>query len=156
MKTDALDAVMLAHFGEAIKPEVRPLPGEDEQELRGLIARQHQIVGMITSERNRLSKATKRVRPQIEEHTAWHQGRIGDLNKELDEFIQSSPLWLAKDDLLKSVPRRCGASHPRQRTVSWQTIGVRWEGVGTCYAVHGDACSYSTQSGHKGFLYPPV
>ncbi len=103
-KTDAIDAVMLARFGEAVKPEVRPLPGEDEQELRGLVARRRQIVGMITSERNRLPKATRRVRFQIEEHIAWLEGKLGGLNEEIDRFIQSSPLWRAKDDLLESVP----------------------------------------------------
>jgi transposase len=103
-KTDAIDAMMLARFGEAVRPEARSLPGEAEQELRGLISRRHQIVGMITSEKNRLPKATTRVRPQIAEHIAWLEGTLGDLSQELNEFIQASPLWRAKDDLLKSVP----------------------------------------------------
>ena len=103
-KTDAIDAVMLARFGEAIKPEARPLPGEDEQELRGLVARRRQIVGMITSERNRRPRTIRVVRSQIEEHIAWLERQLGDLNEELDRIIQASPLWRVKDDLLKSVP----------------------------------------------------
>lgn len=61
-------------------------------------------MGMIFLEKNRLPKATKCVRPQIAEHIAWLEGRLSDLNQGLDEFIQASPLWWAKDDLLKSVP----------------------------------------------------
>ena len=103
-KTDAIDAVVLARFGEAIKPPVRPLPGESEQELRALIARRCQVVGMITAERNRLPKATVYVQPGINQHIAWLEGQLSDLNEELERFIQSSPLWQAKDHLLRSVP----------------------------------------------------
>ena len=38
-KTDALDAAILAHFAEAIRPEVRPLPTPELQELRELLDR---------------------------------------------------------------------------------------------------------------------
>ena len=103
-KTDTIDAVVLARFGEAIKPPVRPLPGESEQELRGLIARRRQVVGMITAGRNRLPKATVYVQPGIKQHIAWLEGLLGDLNGELERFIQSSPVWQATDDLLRSVP----------------------------------------------------
>ena len=45
-KTDELDAKVLARFAEAVKPQVRPLPDEDELELRALIRRRAQIVQM--------------------------------------------------------------------------------------------------------------
>ena len=70
-KTDKLDAEILARFGEAVKPEVRPLPDEDELELRALIRRRAQVVQMITSERNRLRQASPVLRPHIEAHIAW-------------------------------------------------------------------------------------
>ena len=36
-KTDLIDAGVIAHFGEAIKPEVRPLPDEMTQQLDALL-----------------------------------------------------------------------------------------------------------------------
>ena len=103
-KTDTIDALALARFGQAVKPPVRPLPGESQKELRALIDRRRQIVGMITAERNRLPKATVYVRRQIEQHIAWLKMQLDDLGKDLDQFIKASPIWRARDDLLQSVP----------------------------------------------------
>ena len=78
---DAIDALMLARFGEAVKPEPTRLRNKDELELSGLIARQRQIVGMLTSEKNRLKRATGRVRGDIEEHIEWLEGRKESLDE---------------------------------------------------------------------------
>lgn len=57
-KTDKLDAEVLARFAETMRPEARPLPNEDEEKLRDLLARRCQLVGMITAEKNRLRRAS--------------------------------------------------------------------------------------------------
>jgi transposase len=38
-KTDRLDAQVLAHFAEAIRPPIRPVPDEQTQALAALVAR---------------------------------------------------------------------------------------------------------------------
>jgi transposase len=43
-KTDALDARMLALFGERLRPELRALPTEQERELKALVARRRERV----------------------------------------------------------------------------------------------------------------
>ena len=53
-KTDAIDARVLAHFAAAVRPEARPLADEPARELRGLLDRRAQVMGMRTAERNRL------------------------------------------------------------------------------------------------------
>ncbi len=103
-KTDQLDAKVLARFAEAVKPQIRPLPDEDELELRALIRRRAQIVQMITSEGNRLRQAPPVLRPHIDEHIAWLSDGRGELDRQIKEFVRSSPVWRAKDDLLTSVP----------------------------------------------------
>ena len=40
-KTDALDAAVLAHFAEAVRPAVRPLRDAETQVLNSLTARRH-------------------------------------------------------------------------------------------------------------------
>ena len=103
-KTDALDAQMLARFGEAVKPAVRPLPDATLMELRGLATRRHQLMKMLTAERNRLRTAPQRVQPQIKEHILWLKRQIKDLDKDLHDSIRSTPLWRAQENLLRSVP----------------------------------------------------
>jgi transposase len=56
-KTDALDAPVIAAFGRAVKPKIRPLPSAQQQQLAELVARRHQLVGMATQEKNRLQQA---------------------------------------------------------------------------------------------------
>ncbi len=103
-KTDAIDAGMLVRFGEAVQPEVRALPDAQTQELRGLVARRRQLIEMLTAERNRLPRATKRVCPRIKAHIAWLERQAAALDEEVADLIQSSPLWRERDNLLRSVP----------------------------------------------------
>ena len=104
-KTDALDAAVLAHFAEAVRPPVRPLRGAETQVLNSLTARRHQVMTMLVSEKNRLSAATTvAVRPRIEAHIAWLQRELDDLDKSLRETLRQSPVWREKDDLLRTVP----------------------------------------------------
>ena len=103
-KTDALDAQVLAHFAEAMRPASRPLPDASTQELRALVARRRQLVEMITSEKNRIRIATRRIRPKVQEHIRWLVESLGDLDQDLGDFMGSSPMWKDQDELLRSTP----------------------------------------------------
>ena len=103
-KTDALNAVVLAHFAEAVRPPVRPLRDAETQALKSLTARRHQVLSMLVSEKNRLRTATAAVRPRIEAHIAWLEQELEDLDKNLRQTLRQSPVWREKDDLLRSVP----------------------------------------------------
>jgi transposase len=103
-KTDAVDAAALAEFAERIRPPVRPLPDADAQKMLALLARRGQLVGMRTMERNRLATAADRtVRRSLEAHLVWLQEQIDATEKELDQAIESSAVWKAKDELLQSI-----------------------------------------------------
>ena len=104
-KTDALDAAVLAHFAEAVRPPVRPLRDAETQVLNSLVARRHQVMTMLVSEKNRLSAAaTVAVRPRIEAHIAWLERELEDLDEGLRRTLRQSPVWREKDDLLRTVP----------------------------------------------------
>ncbi len=64
-KTDRLDALILARFAEAVKPEIRPLRDAATEELRTLLVRRSQVLGMIAAEKNRLKTAGPVVRSHI-------------------------------------------------------------------------------------------
>ena len=103
-KTDALDARALAHFADVIRPTPRPLPDAQTQELRALLGRRQQLIGMRTAEQNRLAGTSERLTQDIEAHIAWLNARIATLDDALETMLRASPLWRANDDLLQSVP----------------------------------------------------
>jgi transposase len=103
-KTDALDARALAHFADVIRPTPRPLPDTQTQELRALLSRRQQLIGMRTAEQNRLAGTSERLPQDIEAHIAWLNARIATLDADLETMLRASPLWRENDDLLQSVP----------------------------------------------------
>lgn len=104
-KTDALDAAAIAHFAEAVRPEPRPLPDAQAQELGELVARRRQIIEMIVAERNRSrSLQSKRLKKRIEHHLAALQKELTAIESDLDHSIRGTPAWRENEDLLKSVP----------------------------------------------------
>jgi transposase len=103
-KTDAIDAAVIARFGDAVRPQARPLLDPEAEKLRALVTRRRQLVEMTAAERNRLGTAAKAVQPDIEEHIKWLQARLKDIDDDLGRTIQSSPIWHAKEQLLRSVP----------------------------------------------------
>jgi transposase len=101
-KTDALDAGILAHFAEAVRPEVRPFPDEATRELDALITRRRQLIEMLTAEKNRwLRTAAQRVRRDIQRHIHWLERQLEDLEGDVDNFIQQSPAWREKENVLR-------------------------------------------------------
>ncbi len=103
-KTDALDAGVLAHFADVIRPDVRPLKDAETQVLNSLTARRHQVMTMLVSEKNRLGTAVGAVSPRIEAPIAWLEQELSDLDKGLRQTLRRSPVWREKDDLLRTVP----------------------------------------------------
>ena len=103
-KNDRLDSQVLAHFGEAVHPPMRPLRDADTQVMRAMLARRRQVLAVLVAEDNYLGRALRDVRPRIEAHIAWLEQELSELDGELGQTILSSPVWCEKDGLLRSVP----------------------------------------------------
>lgn len=104
-KNDRIDAAVLAHFGEAIRPRPRPLPDAQARSLDALLARRRQLLDMLTMERNRLGVcADAAVRADLEAHVGWLLERLTGCEKELDAAVKATPAWREKEDLLRSIP----------------------------------------------------
>src|SRR5215216_1981962 len=165
-KTDPIDAAVIAHFAEATKPEVRPLPDEATRLLSDLVARRRQIIEMIGAERQREKRITlARVKKSIGRLIATLEKELASVDGEIDDAMQGSPVWRAKEDLLASVPAvgptiartlmaelpelgqlsrrqdcgfgRPGSVHPTIRTMAWQKLHWRWAHCRTHRPVHG-------------------
>lgn len=103
-KTDRVDAFILALFAERVRPPVRPLPDEQTRMLDALLTRRRQLQEMLTAEKNRFAHALDPVCRDIAKHIRWLERRVADVDKDLDQTIQQSPVWRAKENLLRSVP----------------------------------------------------
>ena len=104
-KSDPLDAGVIAHFLEATRPQIRPLPDEETRLLADLVARRRQIVAMIVAERQRQKRLTnRRLQKSIARLLAALQKELSSLETGIDETVRGSPAWRAKEDLLASVP----------------------------------------------------
>lgn len=59
---------------------------------------------MMVAEKNRYPKSHKSMQKRVKEHITWLEGELEELDQELSKFIQESPVWREKDQLLQSVP----------------------------------------------------
>ena len=95
-KTDAIDARVLAHFADAVRPAVRPLPDAATLALGALVTRRRQLVEMLTAEENRHKTASTVIRADIQDaHRVGCANVLKDVDEELSQAIRSA---------------RCGAS----------------------------------------------
>ena len=69
-KNDRLDARVLAHFSEAVRPMVRPLRDAESQVLSATLSRRRQIVAMLAAEKNRRGRVIPEVCNRIQAHIA--------------------------------------------------------------------------------------
>jgi transposase len=103
-KTDRLDAEVLARFGEAVRPEPRPLADEHARALEAVVVRRRQLVEMLTAEKNRRTSAPKVIQRSLDEHIRWLEKRLAGFDDELSSLIRQTPIWRERDLLLCSVP----------------------------------------------------
>lgn len=104
-KTDPIDAAVIAHFAEATKPELRPLPDEATRLLADLVARRRQIVEMLAAERQREKRVTvAHLRKSIARLIKVLEKELAGLDADIDDAVRGSPAWRDKEDLLVSVP----------------------------------------------------
>ncbi|HMB06645.1 MAG TPA: IS110 family transposase, partial [Isosphaeraceae bacterium] len=104
-KTDRIDAEVLAHSAEAVRPAARPLPSAEVQALDALLSRRQQLLEMRVRESNRLGTCTDpTVRPGLERPLAWLGVEVADADRLLSETVKARPAWREKDERLRSIP----------------------------------------------------
>jgi len=104
-KTDRIDALVLARFAEAVRPEPKAPPKTEALEFQAIVARRRQLIQMMTAEKNRLGAATSRkVRSRLEAHIRWLEKELARIDQDLDEAIADSPTFKESETLLRSVP----------------------------------------------------
>ena len=104
-KTDQVDAVMLAAFAKAIRPQARPLRDEETCALNDMVSRRRQLIDMRVQETLRLgTAASKPLQKNLSKHIAWLDKQIAEIDTDLTKRLRNSDVWRTKDDLLRGIP----------------------------------------------------
>lgn len=104
-KTDAIDAFILASFGQVIGPRVSTLPSENQVLLDEMVARRRQVVQMHAQEDNRLQQAfQKKIQTSIKRIMRLLDQQRDDLDRAIASLIDRDDDWREKLELLKTVP----------------------------------------------------
>lgn len=103
-KSDTIDADVLAHFGEALKPEIREIANETHRELEALVTRRRQLVEMRAAETKRKQTAPALVHPSIDAVIEALTKQIDDLDDNLQRIVRSVPAWRDADERNTSTP----------------------------------------------------
>lgn len=103
-KTDTIDAEVLAHFADAIRPEVRAMASEASQHLQDLVTRRQQLVEMMSAEKARQRSARVRAGQSIEQPIDWLKQQIQALDTQIEQLIAQSDQWQRTREILTSVP----------------------------------------------------
>ncbi|KLV07911.1 IS110 family transposase [Photobacterium ganghwense] len=103
-KTDKLDARLIAHYSEAIQPNLTQLKPENMRLMSDLVARRHQLLAMQTMEKNRLQSLPKHLAGTIKPVLTTFKNQIEKTEQKILSLIESCPEYQNKNRLLQSVP----------------------------------------------------
>lgn len=102
-KTDKLDAQLIAHYGEAIKPTLSQLKPDIMQAMSDLVARRSQLLNMQTMEKNRLQILPKELAMTIKPILTAFKNQINNIENKIVALIASCPDYQTKDTILQSM-----------------------------------------------------
>jgi transposase len=103
-KTDAIDARLLALFGEKAEPEVRPILQGRARLLADLVARRRQLVSMIVAEKSRRETASPAVGRSINGMLRVLAQQVRELDRRIDAALREDAEAAELFALLQTVP----------------------------------------------------
>ncbi|AZG34634.1 MULTISPECIES: IS110 family RNA-guided transposase [Shewanella] len=102
-KTDKLDAQLIAHYSEAIKPRLSTLKPDIMQAMSDLVGRRNQLLVMQTMEKNRLQILPKELAMTIKPILTVFKNQIAKIETKIVNLIESNPDYQAKNLILQSM-----------------------------------------------------
>jgi transposase len=103
-KNDRLDAELIAHYAEAIKPELTSIKAENIRIMSDLVIRRNQLLSMQTMEKNRIQILPKSLHSTIKPMLTAMKNQITKIESKLIKLIEDSPEYQDKNTILQSVP----------------------------------------------------
>jgi transposase len=103
-KTDAIDAQLLALYGEKVQPPNRPILQGRDRLLADLVARRRQLIAAVVSEKNRSGTAPRPVQRSIAAVLRVLDREITRIDQEVDQIIEADVDRSELSELLQTVP----------------------------------------------------
>lgn len=103
-KTDKVDAAIMVRFALSMQPEPTPQPEEEAEQVHHLQTRHQQLNEMLVAEKNRCQQAPPSTKAGIEQHIAWLNQQISDLEQQLAAKIKNSQKLNAMATIAQSIP----------------------------------------------------
>ena len=104
VKTDRIDAQVLARFAAEVLPPLRPRPSAASQELHALVSRRRQLLTDRVAEQQRRPLARPSVQADIDAHVAWLSARLAALDAQIAAALQADAALRARATWLQSIP----------------------------------------------------
>ncbi|ASW82744.1 MULTISPECIES: IS110 family RNA-guided transposase [Vibrio] len=103
-KNDRLDAQLIAHYGEAIKPDLTVIKAKNIRLMSDLVIRRNQLLAMQTMEKNRIQILPKYLHSTITPILTAIKNQVSKIENKLVKLIEDCPEYQTKNTLLQSVP----------------------------------------------------
>lgn len=104
-KTDAIDAAVLAHLGDALKPDPTPSKAPINRDLEALVRRRAQLVEQMVSEANHAEHGScKIVERSIDRMRKIVRREIAALEKAIEKTVAKSAELSKRSHRLQTVP----------------------------------------------------
>lgn len=102
-KTDKLDAMDIARFGEATEPRLSSIKPEKLRAISDLMVVRSQCLEMSTMQKNRLKRMPKTVHKPIQNILKSIKKELETIDRQLNKLVDSVAEWRQKRDLLLSA-----------------------------------------------------
>lgn len=103
-KTDAIDAKVIAKFGQVMQPEPMQPSHPNTELLKALTIRRTQILKQITQESNRMQQSHCEVaRAFMAEAVEFYRVQLSQIDKQIAAAVQAEPETARKAEILNSV-----------------------------------------------------
>ncbi|WP_368881716.1 IS110 family transposase [Shewanella algae] len=103
-KNDRLDAQLIAHYGEAIKPDLTVIKAKNIRLMSDLVMRRNQLLAMQTMEKNRIQILPKHLHSTMTPILTAIKNQVSKIENKLVKLIEDCPEYQTKNTLLQSVP----------------------------------------------------
>jgi len=103
-KTDKMDAMLIAHYSEKIKPPLSTLKPEKMRLMSDLLSRRRQLTAIQTMEKNRLKIMPNTITGLINPILTAIKNQLEKTDKKLLKLIETCSEYKTKNDIVQSMP----------------------------------------------------
>jgi transposase len=102
-KTDKIDAMVLAKFGEHCQPKPTQPLDKDQEQLRALYDRREQLINARTRESNRLETVLPTMKTHLKKSLCFINKQLQEVDEMLEQYFSTHPQTQEKINRLQSV-----------------------------------------------------